>query len=195
MKRVKQNQFQIEMGPQGLELTLWVKSDRVCLGRAKPMKEKIKTREALCGTVESLKAKGKQIVFTNGCFDLLHVGHVRYLEQAKSLGDILVVGINSDRSVSSLKGPNRPILPEDERAEILSGLGCVNYVTVFDEADPFVLISLLKPQILVKGGDWTRETTVGREVVEQEGGKVVILPFVEGSSTSNIIETVLKRFQ
>ncbi len=159
------------------------------------MKEKIKTREILCGTVESLKAKGKPIVFTNGCFDLLHVGHVRYLEQAKSLGDILVVGINSDRSVRSLKGPNRPILLEDERAEILSGLGCVDYVTVFDEEDPFALISLLKPHILVKGGDWTRETTVGREVVEQEGGKVVILPLVEGSSTSNIIETVLRRFQ
>ncbi len=159
------------------------------------MKEKVKTRESLCETVESLKAKGKMIVFTNGCFDLLHVGHVRYLEQAKSLGDILVVGINSDRSVRSLKGPNRPILPEEERAEILSGLGCIDYVTVFDEADPFVLISLLKPHILVKGGDWTRETTVGREVVEQGGGKVIILPFVEGSSTSNIIETVLKRFQ
>ncbi len=159
------------------------------------MKEKVQPRETLCATVQGLKAKGKRIVFTNGCFDLLHVGHIRYLEQAKSLGDILVVGLNSDRSVRSLKGPNRPILPEGERAEILSGLGCVDYVSVFDEADPFALISLLKPHILVKGGDWTRETTVGREVVEQGGGKVVILPFVEGSSTSNIIEAVLKRFQ
>ncbi len=159
------------------------------------MKEKIKTREALWRTVEALKAKGKQIVFTNGCFDLLHVGHVRYLEQARSLGDVLIVAVNSDRSVRSLKGPKRPILPEGERAEILSGLGCVDYVTVFDEEDPFALISLLKPHILVKGGDWTRETTVGREIVEQGGGKVVILPFVEGSSTSNLIETVLKRFQ
>lgn len=159
------------------------------------MKEKIKTREELRGTVEALKAKGKRMVFTNGCFDLLHVGHIRYLEQAKALGDILIVGINSDRSVQGLKGPLRPILPVEDRAEILSGLGCIDYITVFDEPTPLELITLLKPQVLVKGGDWTKEAVVGSEVVEGLGGKVVLLPFVEGSSTSNLIETILKRHE
>ena len=159
------------------------------------MKEKIKTKEDLQRIIKDLKAKGKKIVFTNGCFDLLHLGHVRYLEKAKSLGDILVVGINSDRSVQSLKGPERPILPEEERAEILSSLGCVDYVTIFNELTPLELISSLEPHILVKGGDWTKETTVGKEVVEKSGGEVVILPFVEGSSTSNLIETILKRYE
>ena len=159
------------------------------------MKEKIKKRDDLRRVVEDLKAKGKRIVFTNGCFDLLHIGHIRYLEKAKSLGNILVVGVNSDRSVRGLKGPNRPILPEDERAEILSGLECVNYITIFDEPTPLELVSTLQPHVLVKGGDWTKESTVGKEVVERLGGEVVILPFVEGSSTSNLIETILKRYE
>ena len=159
------------------------------------MKEKIRKREELRRIVENLKAKGKRIVFTNGCFDLLHIGHVRYLEEAKSLGDILVVGLNSDRSVRGLKGPNRPILPEEERAEILSGLECVNYINIFDEPTPLELISSLQPQVLVKGGDWTKEAAVGKEVVERSGGEVVILPFVEGSSTSNLIEAILKRYE
>jgi D-beta-D-heptose 7-phosphate kinase / D-beta-D-heptose 1-phosphate adenosyltransferase len=159
------------------------------------MQEKIKRKEDLQRIIEDLKAKGKRIVFTNGCFDLLHLGHIRYLEKAKSLGDILVVGVNSDRSVQSLKGPERPILPEEERAEILSGLECVDYITLFDEPTPLELISSLQPHILVKGGDWAKETTVGREVVERSGGEVVILPFVEGSSTSNLIETILKRYE
>jgi D-beta-D-heptose 7-phosphate kinase/D-beta-D-heptose 1-phosphate adenosyltransferase len=159
------------------------------------LKEKIKSKEVLCKTIGDLKKKGKRIVFTNGCFDLLHLGHVRYLEKSKSLGDILVVGVNSDRSVRGLKGPERPILPEEERAEILSSLACVDYVTVFDELTPLELISSLQPQILVKGGDWTKkEAVVGWEVVERSGGEVVILPFIEGSSTSNLIETILKRF-
>jgi D-beta-D-heptose 7-phosphate kinase/D-beta-D-heptose 1-phosphate adenosyltransferase len=159
------------------------------------LKEKIKTKEDLHRIVEDLKKKGKRIVFTNGCFDLLHLGHIRYLEKAKFLGDILVVGVNSDRSVQSLKGPERPILPEEERAEILSGLECVDYITLFDELTPLELISSLQPHILVKGGNWAKETTVGREVVERSGGEVVILPFVEGSSTSNLIETILKRYE
>jgi D-beta-D-heptose 7-phosphate kinase / D-beta-D-heptose 1-phosphate adenosyltransferase len=159
------------------------------------MKEKVKEREALCKITEDLKAKGKRIVFTNGCFDLLHIGHIRYLEDATALGDILVVGVNSDGSVQNLKGPNRPILPEGERAEILSGLGCVDYITVFNELDPLELISSLHPHILVKGGDWAKETTVGREIVEQSGGDVVIIPFIKGASTSNLIETILKRYE
>jgi len=159
------------------------------------MRDKIEKREDLQRIIRDLKVKGKRIVFTNGCFDLLHIGHVRYLEEAKSLGDILVVGVNSDASVRSLKGPNRPILPEEERAEILSGLGCVDYVTIFDEPTPSNLISLLLPHILVKGGDWAKEATVGWETVEGAGGEVVILPFVEGSSTSQLIETILKRYE
>jgi D-beta-D-heptose 7-phosphate kinase/D-beta-D-heptose 1-phosphate adenosyltransferase len=159
------------------------------------LREKIKKRDDLRRIIQDLKAKGKRIIFTNGCFDLLHIGHVRYLEEAKSLGDILVVGVNSDASVRGLKGPNRPILPEEERAEILSGLGCVDYVTIFDEPTPFNLISLLLPHVLVKGGDWTKEETVGWETVERTGGEVVILSFVEGASTSHLIETILKRFQ
>jgi len=159
------------------------------------LREKIKKRDDLRRIIQDLKANGKRIIFTNGCFDLLHIGHVRYLEEAKSLGDILVVGVNSDASVRGLKGPNRPILPEEERAEILSGLGCVDYVTIFDEPTPFNLISLLLPHVLVKGGDWTKEETVGWETVERTGGEVVILSFVEGASTSHLIETILKRFQ
>jgi D-beta-D-heptose 7-phosphate kinase/D-beta-D-heptose 1-phosphate adenosyltransferase len=158
------------------------------------LREKIKKRDDLRRIIQDLKAKGKRIIFTNGCFDLLHIGHIRYLEEAKSLGDILVVGVNSDASVRGLKGPNRPILPEGERAEILSGLGCVDYVTIFDEPTPFNLISLLLPHVLVKGGDWTKEETVGWETVERTGGEVVILSFVEGASTSHLIETILKRF-
>jgi D-beta-D-heptose 7-phosphate kinase/D-beta-D-heptose 1-phosphate adenosyltransferase len=159
------------------------------------MKGKIKTREELQRLIHNLKKNGKRIVFTNGCFDILHVGHVRYLEQAKSLGDVLVVGINSDRSVRGLKGPRRPILPVEERGEILSGLGCADYITVFDEPTPFELISLLQPDVLVKGGDWTPEQVVGREVVEGSGGRVVILPFVEGSSTTNIIDVILEKYE
>jgi len=159
------------------------------------MKEKIKKRDDLRRIAQDLKTKGKRIVFTNGCFDLLHVGHIRYLEEAKSLGDILFVGVNSDRSVREIKGPYRPILPEEERAEILSALGCVDYVTIFDEPTPLNLISLLLPHILVKGGDWTKEATVGWEAVEGAGGEVVILSFIEGSSTSQLIETILKRYE
>ena len=159
------------------------------------MKKKIKARKELLRIIKNLKAKGKQIVFTNGCFDLLHLGHVRYLEEAKALGDVLVVGVNSDSSVRKLKGPKRPILPEEERTEILSGLGCVDYITIFNEADPLKLITSLKPNLLVKGGDWTREQIVGREVVERSGGELVIIPFVKGASTSNVIDTILKRYE
>ena len=159
------------------------------------MKEKIKERKELLRIVKTLKTKGKRIVFTNGCFDILHLGHVRYLEEAKALGDVLVVGVNSDSSVRKLKGSKRPILPEGERTEILSGLGCVDYITVFNEADPLKLITSLKPNLLVKGGDWTREQIVGREVVEKSGGELVIIPFVKGASTSNVIDTILKRYE
>ncbi len=159
------------------------------------MKQKIKERKELLRIMNDLKAKQKRIVFTNGCFDLLHIGHVRYLEEAKALGDVLVVGVNSDTSVRKLKGPKRPILPEEERAEILSGLGCVDYVTLFDEIDPLKLITSLHPDVLVKGGDWSKEQIVGKEEVERSGGEVFIIPFVEKASTSNLIETILKRYE
>ena len=159
------------------------------------MKQKIKGRKTLLRIMKDLKAKGKRIVFTNGCFDLLHIGHIRYLEEAKTLGDVLVVGVNSDSSVRKLKGPKRPILPEEERTETLSGLGCVDYITLFDEIDPLKLITSLQPDVLVKGGDWTKEQTVGREVVKRSGGEVVILPFVQGASTSTLIETILKKYE
>jgi D-beta-D-heptose 7-phosphate kinase / D-beta-D-heptose 1-phosphate adenosyltransferase len=159
------------------------------------MKEKIKDREELRRIIEDLRTKGKRVVFTNGCFDILHVGHVRYLEQARRLGDVLVVGINSDRSVRGLKGPRRPILPVVERAEILCGLACIDYISVFEESTPYELISALRPDVLVKGGDWSKEQVVGRDVVEGAGGEVVTLPFVEGASTTNIIETILEKYE
>ena len=159
------------------------------------MKQKIKRRKELLRIIKELQAKRKRIVFTNGCFDLLHIGHVRYLEKAKGLGDVLIVGVNSDTSVRKLKGPQRPIRPEEERAEILSSLECVDYVTLFSELDPLKLITSLHPDVLVKGGDWTKEQIVGGDVVERSGGEVVIIPFVGRASTSNLIENILKRYE
>jgi rfaE bifunctional protein nucleotidyltransferase chain/domain len=159
------------------------------------MKQKIIGEKGLLRIVKNLKTRGKRIVFTNGCFDLLHIGHIRYLEKARTLGDILIVGVNSDSSVRILKGPKRPILPVKERAEILSGLGCVDYITIFNEQDPLKLITSLHPHVLVKGGDWTKEQIVGGDVVERSGGKVVIIPFVKGTSTSNLIGTILKKYE
>jgi D-beta-D-heptose 7-phosphate kinase/D-beta-D-heptose 1-phosphate adenosyltransferase len=137
-----------------------------------------------------LHARGQTLVFTNGCFDLLHPGHVRYLTQARALGDALVVALNSDRSVRLLKGPGRPILNENERVEVIAGLEAVDYVTIFDEETPHLLISKLLPDVLVKGGDWQLNDIVGREEVEAAGGKVLSLPFVEGASSTEIIERI-----
>ena len=139
---------------------------------------------------ERLRREGKRVVLTNGCFDLLHPGHVRYLDQAKSLGDHLIVAINSDRSVRQLKGPDRPILSENERAEVLSALGCVDFLTIFDDPTPLRIISNLLPDILVKGGDWSVDQIVGRAEVEAAGGRVISLPFSEGYSTSDLIERI-----
>jgi D-beta-D-heptose 7-phosphate kinase/D-beta-D-heptose 1-phosphate adenosyltransferase len=154
------------------------------------MREKIKTKDELQKVLDDLRPRGKRIVFTNGCFDILHIGHVRCLEEAKKLGDILIVALNTDRSIRSIKGPSRPFVPEAERAEILSALACVDYVVTFDEPDPLRLISSLKPHVLVKGGDWATEAVVGREVVEKEGGRVVIIPQIEGISTSVIAHRI-----
>ena len=139
--------------------------------------------------IESTLARqaNKKIVFTNGCFDLLHVGHVRYLEQAKQLGDLLFVGLNSDESVKRLKGPLRPIQNQDDRAEILAALRCVDFVSVFDEDTPYQLIKKVRPQILVKGGDWKIEAIVGHDLVTSWGGQVYSLTFIDGKSTTSLI--------
>lgn len=135
--------------------------------------------------------RGRKVIFTNGCFDLLHVGHVRYLTQAKLLGDLLVIGVNSDSSVRRLKGPERPVMCEAERMEMLLALKPVDYVFLFDEETPIELIRKIKPDILVKGGDWPVEKIVGADFVQTYGGQVISLPYIEGSSTTNIIEKVI----
>ena len=143
---------------------------------------------------EILRQQGRRVVFTNGCFDLLHPGHVRYLQQARALGDALIVALNSDRSVRELKGENRPILRQDERAEVMAALACVDYVTIFDEPTPRTVIAALLPDVLVKGGDWGVEAIVGREEVEAAGGQVLSLPFVDGCSTSDVIQRIASRY-
>lgn len=155
---------------------------------------KIKTLDEMVGLRSRIRAEGKKLVFTNGCFDILHVGHVRYLNEARSLGDALAVGINSDRSVREIKGDSRPIIPEEERAEVLAGLGCVDYVVIFDEPTPRRVIDAIVPDFLVKGADWGVSEIVGRDTVEKAGGAVLNIPLVEGSSTSEIIRRVLERF-
>jgi len=140
--------------------------------------------------VARLRATGKTVVFTNGVFDLLHVGHLRYLQQARALGDALIVGLNSDRSVRANKGAGRPITPEAERAEILSALACVDGVVVFDEDTPHEIIAALQPDVLVKGADWAADAIVGRDVVEARGGRVVRVPIEAGHSTSALVEKI-----
>jgi len=149
---------------------------------------------SLAETVDLLKASGKTIVFTNGCFDILHAGHVTYLAEARRLGDVLIVGVNSDASVRTLKGPRRPIVPQEERATVLAALEAVDYVVVFDEPTPYTLIEAIRPHVLVKGGDWSTESVVGRDIVEANGGRVVIIPFVPGLSTTNIIDKITESF-
>jgi D-beta-D-heptose 7-phosphate kinase/D-beta-D-heptose 1-phosphate adenosyltransferase len=143
--------------------------------------------------VRERRALGHQVVFTNGCFDLLHRGHTRLLQQARELGDLLIVGLNSDASVRRVKGPSRPVLPEEERAEVLSALASVDYVVFFDDPDPGSTIAALQPDVLAKGADWAKDQIVGRETVEGRGGRVVTIPWVEGSSTSGIIDRILEQ--
>lgn len=154
--------------------------------------KKIVSFEELIVERERLRGEGKRLVFTNGCFDLLHPGHVSYLSQARSLGDALVVALNSDRSVRALKGEGRPILNETERAEVIAALEAVDYVTIFDEETPRELIAALLPDVLVKGGDWVLDEIIGRKEVEAAGGQVRSLPYVEGSSTTDIVERIKK---
>lgn len=156
---------------------------------------KVRGLEELKGIVRERQASGQRVVFTNGCFDLLHRGHTRLLQRARELGDVLIVGLNSDASVRSLKGPSRPVLFQDERAELLSALAAVDFIVIFEEADPGRTIAALQPDVLVKGADWAKEEIVGRETVEGRGGEVVTIPLVEGSSTSEIIHRILEMAQ
>jgi D-beta-D-heptose 7-phosphate kinase/D-beta-D-heptose 1-phosphate adenosyltransferase len=156
--------------------------------------QKIKSLIEIIAERARLRESGKKLVFTNGCFDILHVGHVRYLNQARALGDALVVAINSDRSVREIKGNGRPIVNESERAEVLAALACVDFVVLFDDPTPQNIIDAIVPDILVKGADWSLSEIVGRDTVEQAGGVVLNIPLVEGSSTTNIIQKVLEQF-
>ena len=156
---------------------------------------KIVPRNELKATVDRLKREGKKVVFTNGCFDILHAGHTRYLREARKLGDALILALNSDSSVRSIKGPMRPIVPEAERAEVVASLDSVDYVTVFDELTPLELIEFLRPDVIVKGGDWAEKDIVGAETVRKWGGRVAIMPEIEGASTTNIIDKVLQVYR
>ena len=155
---------------------------------------KIKSRDVLAPIIEAERTKGKRIVFTNGCFDLLHAGHVKYLQKARSLGDLLILGLNSDASVRRLKGPKRPLIDQEERAHLLAALDCIDYVVIFDKETPLELITAFKPHILAKGGDYTLDGVVGRDFVESYGGRVELITFVDGKSTTNIIERVLQLY-
>lgn len=153
---------------------------------------KILSQGELKKEIEKLKGAGKRIVFTNGCFDILHTGHTRYLREARKLGDVLVLGLNSDASIRSIKGEKRPIVPEAERADVMASLESVDYLTIFNEPTPLELIELLKPDVLVKGGDWAEKDIVGGDAVRKWGGTVAVIPEIKGASTTNIIEKILQ---
>ena len=155
------------------------------------MPTKVTTRDELVSLLAECRQRQQRVVFTNGCFDLMHIGHVRYLQAARNLGDLLVVGVNSDGSVRALsKGPDRPIVPDVQRAEVLAALACVDYVVIFSEPDPGALIAALQPDILVKGGDWPLDRIIGRETVEARGGRVQTIPLVPGVSTTTLVQRI-----
>ena len=156
--------------------------------------KKIIEKNALKKKLEKLRREGKKIAFTNGCFDILHVGHVRYLREAKKTADILVLALNSDSSVRAIKGNKRPLTCEGERAEILAALEFIDFVTIFEETTPLELIIDLKPDVLIKGGDWPEEKVVGREEIKKWGGRVAIIPEILGKSTTNIVEKIKKMY-
>ena len=154
------------------------------------MSSKLKSLDEAAVFAAEARKNGKTVVFTNGCFDILHRGHVHVLRQAKAAGDILIVGINSDRSVNAIKGETRPILPETDRVELIAAMEMVDYVIVFDEPDPYKLIAAIKPNVLAKGGDWSTEKIIGADLVERAGGRVAVIPYLKGFSTSEIIERI-----
>jgi len=156
------------------------------------MMSKIKGLRALKTALEKVRARKARVVFTNGCFDIVHAGHVRYLRKARSYGDCLVVGLNSDVSVRAIKGPTRPIVPQDERAEVLSALEFVDYVVIFDEPTPLRLITAIRPDVLAKGADWAARDIVGNSVVRANGGRIRRVTLVKGRSTTNIIKRIIE---
>jgi rfaE bifunctional protein nucleotidyltransferase chain/domain len=151
---------------------------------------KLKTLDELIKIAAQARRNGKSVVFTNGCFDLLHRGHVHVLRQAKAAGDLLIVAINSDQSVKAIKGPSRPVAAEMDRLELIAAMEMVDYVILFDEPDPSKLITAIKPNVLAKGGDWGADGVIGADIVEREGGRVVLVPYLKGYSTSEIIERI-----
>lgn len=153
---------------------------------------KIKTRDEIRKIAEDLRKQGKKIVTTNGSFDLLHIGHVTYLKEAKKLGDVLIIGLNSDSSVKQYKSDKRPIVPENDRAEMLAALEFVDYVVIFSETDPRELLKAIKPDIHVKAADYTMDQIIEKAVVEENGGKVILLPLVKGKSTTNMINKIIE---
>jgi len=158
--------------------------------RMKKTQNKILTNTGMGEVIAFHRRSGHKIVFTNGCFDILHVGHVRYLSHAASLGDLLVVGLNSDLSVKSIKGELRPIVPEHQRTEVLAALACVGYITMFDASDPYELIRAIQPDVLVKGADWAEDEIIGADIVKAKGGQVVRAPVIGGVSTTGLIQRI-----
>ena len=156
----------------------------------KDVSGKLKSVGELSEIVAQARAKRKIVVFTNGCFDLLHRGHVHMLREAKAQGDLLIVAMNSDSSVKAIKGPRRPIMPEIDRVELIAAMEMVDYVVVYDEPDPYDLIAAIKPNVLAKGGDWSPDKIIGADMVERDGGRVAVIPYLEGFSTTEIIERI-----
>ncbi len=156
---------------------------------------KILDRKTLQEKLDALRKENKKIAFTNGCFDILHVGHVRYLREAKKTADVLVLALNSDSSVQSIKGEQRPLVPQEERAEILAALEFIDFVIIFPELTPLELINYLKPDIIIKGADWPENKVVGGDNVKKWGGRVILIPIVEGKSTTNIVEKIKKVYR
>ena len=154
------------------------------------MAGKLKSLEEIKAIVIGARNNGKRVAFTNGCFDLLHRGHVQVLRAARACADLLIVGINSDQSVRQIKGPARPVLPESERCELVGAMEMVDFVILFDDRDPYSLISAIRPDVLVKGGDWNTEKIIGGDLVEESGGEVVVVPYIKGFSTTEIIERI-----
>ena len=158
------------------------------------MSPKVLNLNELIERIQILRGLNKMIVFTNGCFDILHTGHIQYLAAARSNGDVLIVGLNSDSSVTFIKGDKRPIVCQKQRAEVLASLWCVDYVTIFDEPDPYKLIYAIKPDFLVKGDDWTEDKIIGADIVKADGGRVIRVPVVPEISTSIIIQRIVDRY-
>jgi rfaE bifunctional protein nucleotidyltransferase chain/domain len=151
---------------------------------------KLKRLDELKSIISEARSGGKKVVFTNGCFDILHRGHVHLLRESKALGDLLIVALNTDSSVKAIKGSNRPLLPQVDRAELIGAMEMVDYVVLFDEADPYWVIEALRPDVLVKGGDWSPDKIIGSDIMQKTGGKVVLVPYLKGFSTTEIIERI-----